>query len=530
VLCAVAIAFVAHRAFPPWRTSRCFSGSCVAPFDSQRLQRDVRVSCKDKRESFDGSWTLPEGSLSKELRLVGAMQDRDILKLGKAMLRQKAVPVKAKNVTNLRSQDVAAEMIRVMRVQGLGFSRGGCLAAPQLGIPSRLIVLEDPQGAIDDLVPEERKAMGREKAFGPKAIFNPVYKPVGERKTVLWERSKSIPGYRALVERPWSVEVTGVDAEGHKVEYIAEGWEAREVQRATDALDGLYFTDRCIMRSLRKLDAPDDPLPPDVPAEGEVGMTSRPPLTDEQIAKAANDAGVLGTSVAGFFSAVGLQGPPTMFVGSLILRMKARAVEAAELSSASVKSVVELLRKAWEFEEHPLGIAAPQLGSSVRAVLVGEREDTIEELKLSKGERFKQGRTAYGPKLLFNPVVTPASDKMAYFYETSASVPGYRAIVGRAVDVNVEGIDEHGRLVRIKVSGWPARMWQHATDVLDGVLYVDRMERKSFGLAKIADPPPNDCPFGLMNRPAVGRTRSSASRGVKTQQRRNVRTKVRNKK
>jgi len=526
------IAIAAQWACPQQGISSAFSGAIGARLarDSSPHRRDVSVSSTGKHEVSDGSWTLPEGSLSKELRLVGAMQDRDILRIGKAVLRKKALPVKATNVTNLRSQDAAAEMIRVMRVQGLGFSRGGCLAAPQLGIPSRLIVLEDPQGAIDDLSPEERATMGREQAFGPKAIFNPAYTQVGTRRTVLWERSKSIPGYRALVERPWAVEVTGVDAEGRKVHYTAEGWEAREIQRATDALDGMYFTDRCIMRSLRKLDAPDDPLPEDVPGEGEVGEASRPPLTEEQIAKVTNDAGVLGTSVAGFFSAVGLQGPPTMFVGSLILRMKAQAVDASDMSSPEVRSVVELLRKAWDFEEHPMGIAAPLLGRSVRAVLVGESQEAIEELKLSKGERFKQGRTAYGPKLLFNPVVTPTSDKMAYFYETSASIPGYHGIVGRAVDVSVEGIDEDGRKVRFSVSGWPARMWQHATDVLDGVLYVDRMERKSFGLAKINDPPPEDCPFGVVNKPATsGRSRSS-TRPVKQQQRRSVRTKVRNKK
>jgi len=454
------------------------------------------------------------------MRLLGIEETRPVKKMENS-LRASAKVVSRKNVSNVRSQGVAMEMILRNRVSLPGVVRGGCLAAPQIGTPSRLIVLEDPQGAIDDLTEEERELYGRHEPFGPKAIFNPSYKAVGTGTTVLWEKSKSLPGYKALVERPTAVKVKGLDPTGKEVRYVAKGWEAREIQKATDALDGRYFIDTCIMRSLRYLDAPEDPLPADVPPEGKVTGDSRPPLTQEQIDNAeTKDVGFFGTTAAGFFSAAGLTGPPVSTAGSLILRLTAREVTAEEIQTGAMKDVVDLLRKAWDFEEHPLGVAAPQLGRSVRAVLVGERAEVIEELKLPKRVQKEQQRLAYGPKLLFNPVVTPKGGDLAYFYESSASVPSYRAVVGRHVEVDVQGLDEDGRAVRFSVSGWPARMWQHVTDVLDGVLYVDRMESISFALVKSKEPVPEGCPYGIKRQAAGKKATTAASAAARRAPRR----------
>lgn len=73
---------------------------------------------------------------------------------------------------------------------------------------------------------------GRETAFGCKALFNPRLRPATNVTSVFWEKDPSIPGYRALVERPDAVRVQGIDPKGSEVSYIAKGWEARLLQQA----------------------------------------------------------------------------------------------------------------------------------------------------------------------------------------------------------------------------------------------------------------------------------------------------------
>eukprot|EP00435_Cladocopium_sp_Y103_P065265 s1084_g27.t1 len=79
----------------------------------------------------------------------------------------------------------------------------------------------------------------------------------------------------------------------------------------------------------------------------------------------------------------------------------------------------------------------------------------------------------------------------------SASVPGYEAVVGRALEVEVEGFNEEGRAVSFDAKGWQARQLQHTADMLDGVLYVDRMETRSFRRDTVEEDLPEGVPYGV---------------------------------
>jgi peptide deformylase len=59
-------------------------------------------------------------------------------------------------------------------------------------------------------------------------------------------------------------------------------------------------------------------------------------------------------------------------------------------------------------------------------------------------------------------------------------VNGYTALVQRARGVRVEALDENGAPVSISAQGWYARILQHEVDHLEGMLYLDRMETRSF--------------------------------------------------
>jgi peptide deformylase len=65
------------------------------------------------------------------------------------------------------------------------------------------------------------------------------------------------------------------------------------------------------------------------------------------------------------------------------------------------------------------------------------------------------------------------------FFEGCLSVPGWQAVVARHAEVRLTARDERGRAVDEVFTGWPARIVQHETDHLDGVLYLDRAELRS---------------------------------------------------
>lgn len=472
-----------RRTILPWSWHR---GAAIASAEVVRPAVGEQAS--------DGSWEPPKEGFSGMLRAIGSqgLQDRKVLPLGKRGLRLKSKVVKPDRVTNEKSVEVLEELVRVMRgPRILGREKGGTLAAPQLGTPSRLIVVEDPAGEISDLSAEQRELQGRQKPFGPKAIFNPRISPVTDQTVVLWERSATLPGYRALVERPLSVQVNGMDPEGREVDYVAHGWEARLVQQSVDMLDGLFFTDRCIMRSLRHLDAQDDPLPPDCPATGIAG-TSRKIMSEEELSVAAAKGGSRG-----FLAGIpGLGRPNVLLAGSLMLRLNASDVPPSDVTSTQVANVIKELREAFSSGKHPLGIAAPQLGHRLRIVAIGETSDDID--KLSARDRVAEEHRPFGPIILLNPTLKRRENSPdTYFFERSPSIPGYEAVVGRSLEVDVEGLNERGEQVSLAARGWQARMLQHTIDMLDGVLYVDRMERRSFRRDTVEDELPNDVPFGV---------------------------------
>ena len=113
------------------------------------------------------------------------------------------------------------------------------------------MVLEDPAVAVERLSSAERVLQGREKAFGCKALFNVRLRKASNVSSVFWEKDPSIPGYRALVERPDAVRVRGYDPKGDQVSYIAKGWEARLLQQAPKSFSkrSLFYIILMLLRS-----------------------------------------------------------------------------------------------------------------------------------------------------------------------------------------------------------------------------------------------------------------------------------------
>ena len=111
-----------------------------------------------------------------------------------------------------------------------------------------------------------------------------------------------------------------------------------------------------------------------------------------------------------------------------------------------------------------VGLAAPQVGESIRLIVVeyGDEEDEEAPHKLY---------------VMANPEITRTSQEKIIGAEGCLSIPGIQGEVERFTAVTVKGLNRHGRPMTVKANGWLARIFQHEIDHLDGVLFVDRAEK-----------------------------------------------------
>jgi peptide deformylase len=155
------------------------------------------------------------------------MSERAIVLAGQPVLRQKAKKVKRFGPS---IQALINDMLDSARAaNGLG------LAAPQIGVPLRVIIIEMPS-----LVDEQGNEIQSSEVY---VYCNPeIIRSSGEEEAE--EGCLSVPGYVGEVKRATHVTVKGQDVEGHKIRTKAEGLLARAFQHEIDHLDGILFIDR----------------------------------------------------------------------------------------------------------------------------------------------------------------------------------------------------------------------------------------------------------------------------------------------
>ena len=89
--------------------------------------------------------------------------------------------------------------------------------------------------------------------------------------------------------------------------------------------------------------------------------------------------------------------------------------------------------------------------------------------------------------VIVNPTLTLGPESVDD-YEGCLSVRGFQASVPRAKSVLVQPLDHRGEPIRIEATGWYARILQHEIDHLDGTLYIDRMDTRTFATVTDAKP------------------------------------------
>jgi peptide deformylase len=140
--------------------------------------------------------------------------------------------------------DRLARLVAAMR-ETLHAAPGVGLAAPQVGIPLRLAVIEDPAG-----LPEEIGAVRGRVPQPFRVLVNPRYEDAGAGGAAFFEGCLSVPGWQAVTVRHAAVRLRGQDEQGRQLDEEFTGWPARIVQHETDHLDGTLYLDIAETRSL----------------------------------------------------------------------------------------------------------------------------------------------------------------------------------------------------------------------------------------------------------------------------------------
>jgi peptide deformylase len=171
-----------------------------------------------------------------------------ICQVGEPELRQFARPLSRDEILSPHIQELIVAMRETMRdAPGVG------LAAPQVGIPLQIAVIEDRQEYIDKLPPGHAAERGR-AAVPFQVLINPSLTTEGESRVPFFEGCLSLAGFTAIVPRYSKVHVECLNEKAEPVEIHAEGWYARILQHEIDHLHGRLYIDSMNSRSFMTLE------------------------------------------------------------------------------------------------------------------------------------------------------------------------------------------------------------------------------------------------------------------------------------
>ncbi|MDQ2710974.1 MAG: peptide deformylase [Acidobacteriota bacterium] len=174
--------------------------------------------------------------------------ERKIVQVGEPVLRQRARDLEAAEIRSREIQKLIEDMRETMyKAPGVG------LAAPQIGLPLRLAVIEDKAEYTKDAPPEFLKERER-KPVPFHVIINPTIKLLGEADAAFFEGCLSLEGFTAVVPRARQVKVECLDHKGRPKVIEASGWYARILQHEVDHLYGTVYIDRMQTRTYMDLE------------------------------------------------------------------------------------------------------------------------------------------------------------------------------------------------------------------------------------------------------------------------------------
>ncbi len=168
-------------------------------------------------------------------------------------------------------------------------------------------------------------------------------------------------------------------------------------------------------------------------------------------------------------------------MGHPVLRVRAKAIDPGDIKSPRLQQLIDDMFETMR-EYQGVGLAAPQVHVSLRLFVAGFSPEPGLEPDEDEDDRDQERVPLMA---LINPEITPVGSAIDEDWEGCLSIPDIRGRVPRAREIQVKAYDRTGRRVEIRARGFTARVIQHETDHLDGVLFFDRM--KSFDTLTFLD-------------------------------------------
>jgi peptide deformylase len=167
-----------------------------------------------------------------------------IVQAGDPVLRHQSRPLTKEEIASPSIQQLIDLMRDTMReAPGVG------LAAPQIGVPIQMAVIEDRAEYIDGLSADELAERQRfEIPF--HVIINPKLSFLDDSTAEFFEGCLSVEGFSAIVNRALNVHVECLNERGEQITIDAHGWYARILQHEIDHLNGTLYIDRMKTRTL----------------------------------------------------------------------------------------------------------------------------------------------------------------------------------------------------------------------------------------------------------------------------------------
>src|SRR3954466_15420431 len=147
-------------------------------------------------------------------------------------------------------------------------------------------------------------------------------------------------------------------------------------------------------------------------------------------------------------------------MGHPILRAAARPVSSADLRHRLTQKLIDDMIDTMH-EYHGVGLAAPQIHEGMRLFVA-----LLDEEPSKDSDAIA----------VINPEIISNGDQREEGWEGCLSIPDIRGMVPRYTDILVRALDRNGRTIELPLKNFPARVAQHETDHLDGILFFDRMK------------------------------------------------------
>jgi len=161
--------------------------------------------------------------------------------------------------------------------------------------------------------------------------------------------------------------------------------------------------------------------------------------------------------------------------GDKVLRKKAVEVPIESITKPKIQKILSDMSEALHSQNDGVAIAAPQIGLSLRIFIVSGRifdEDFIRGQGIMNESLYKKIRQ---PDLVFiNPIINKTSRDKKLMAEGCLSVRPVYGKVRRATRATIEAYDQFGNKFTKNASGLLAHIFQHETDHLEGILFIDK--------------------------------------------------------